>query len=105
MSDDLVKRLRERIFNGQGRDDWPAEEMGEAADKIERLRAELARLQHLALDQQQTITELGQDKERLDWIDEQPPPVIIKIARCFRDDDIREDANIRAAIDAAREKK
>jgi len=41
------------------------------------------------------------DTEVLDWLDCQPPPVVIKIARQFRDDDQHEDANFRAAAIAA----
>ena len=43
-----------------------------------------------------------EDSERLDAVDAMPPSLVIQIARAFRDSDAHEDADIRAAIDAAR---
>lgn len=42
--------------------------------------------------------EARQDTALLDWMESQPPPVVLRIARTFRDDDMNEDANIRRAI-------
>ena len=51
---------------------------------------------------QRKLAEARADTERLDWLDSQAPPVLLRIARKCRDDDEREEVDIRATIDDAR---